>query len=209
MHLDPDSAFVESVLGIVDSIPPGRVMTYGDVAAALGSRGARVVGQVMSHYGSGVAWWRVIRAGGHPPIEHEERALVHYLAEGTPLVVTTGTDAYRIAPAARWLPPHRVLGPTVDDQTRCIHYQTELDVIAIKFFCCGEYYPCHLCHAESAGHEARTWPYASRAELAVLCGVCSTELSIADYLGVDSCPSCAAPFNSGCRLHAHLYFDTH
>ena len=108
MRLDPDSAFVESVLGIVDSIPPGRVMTYGDVAAALGSRGARLVGQVMSHYGADVAWWRVIRAGGHPPIEHEKRALQHYLAEETPLLLPAGTGSstatYRIAPAARWFP---------------------------------------------------------------------------------------------------------
>lgn len=105
MRLDPDSAFVESVLGIVDSIPPGRVMTYGDVAAALGSRGARVVGQIMSHYGSDVAWWRVIRAGGHPPIEHEKRALQHYLAEATPLRGDITTGVYRIDYAlARWSP---------------------------------------------------------------------------------------------------------
>lgn len=28
-----------------------------------------------------------------------------------------------------------VHGPTVDDQTRCVHYQTDLDVIAIRFAC--------------------------------------------------------------------------
>ncbi|NUT59201.1 MAG: DNA-binding protein, partial [Agromyces sp.] len=33
--------FVEAVLAIVDDIPPGCVATYGDVAAVLGSRGAR------------------------------------------------------------------------------------------------------------------------------------------------------------------------
>ncbi|MEF2979001.1 CHY zinc finger protein [Subtercola sp. YIM 133946] len=100
----------------------------------------------------------------------------------------------------------RVLGPTVDDQTRCVHYRSELDVIAIRFACCGEYYPCHLCHAENAGHDARTWPAGRRNERAVLCGVCHTELTIAEYLGVDACPHCAAAFNPGCRLHSHLYF---
>ncbi|WP_253259885.1 CHY zinc finger protein [Subtercola boreus] len=99
-----------------------------------------------------------------------------------------------------------MLGQSVDDQTRCIHYHSELDVIAIRFACCGEYYPCHLCHTESAGHEVRTWPVAERDALAVLCGVCSSELTIVDYLDVDACPYCAAPFNPGCRLHAHLYF---
>lgn len=100
----------------------------------------------------------------------------------------------------------RVLGATVDDQTRCIHYHSELDVIAIRFACCGEYYPCHLCHAESAGHEARTWPVALQDALAIVCGVCEVELSISDYLGVEACPHCGAPFNPGCRLHSHLYF---
>lgn len=98
-----EPAFVTHVLGIVESIPPGRVMTYGDVAAVLGSRGARLVGQIMARHGAGLPWWRVIRAGGHPPIGHEERALHHYRAEGTPL--KTGPNGYRIDyPAARWSP---------------------------------------------------------------------------------------------------------
>ena len=61
-------------------------MTYGDVAAAIGSRAARAVGQVMAHYGSEAPWWRVVRASGHPAIHHEAQALEHYRAEGTPLV---------------------------------------------------------------------------------------------------------------------------
>jgi len=60
-------------------------MTYGDVAATLGSRAARAVGTVLARYGSDVAWWRVIRSGGHPPVGHENRALEHYTAESTPV----------------------------------------------------------------------------------------------------------------------------
>lgn len=77
------------MLAVVESIPPGRVMTYGDVAAAIGSRAARGVGQVMAYYGSDVAWWRVIRASGHPAIGHEARALEHYRTEGTLLMPGT------------------------------------------------------------------------------------------------------------------------
>ena len=96
-------AFVTHVLGIVESIPPGRVMTYGDVAAVLGSRGARLVGQILARHGADLPWWRVIRAGGHPPVGHEERALSHYSAEGTPL--KTGPHGYRIDyGAAHWSP---------------------------------------------------------------------------------------------------------
>jgi len=95
---DPDSgrdSFVERVLEVVDGIPPGRVMTYGDVAATLGSRAARMVGQIMAYYGSDVPWWRVVRAGGRPPADHERIALQHYRAEGTPLV-GVGTPTYRV-----------------------------------------------------------------------------------------------------------------
>ena len=101
----------------------------------------------------------------------------------------------------------RVLGPVVDDETRCIHYRSPLDVVAIRFACCGEYYPCHLCHAEAAGHPARQWPIAERDREAVLCGVCGHELTIAEYLAADACPRCTAPFNPGCHLHTHLYFE--
>ena len=81
----PSDDFVSRVLAVVEAIPPGHVMTYGDVAATIGSRAARAVGQVMARYGSEVPWWRVIRSGGHPPVCHEERALEHYEAESTPL----------------------------------------------------------------------------------------------------------------------------
>ncbi|WP_309071631.1 CHY zinc finger protein [Arthrobacter sp.] len=102
----------------------------------------------------------------------------------------------------------RVLGPTVDDQTRCIHYRTVLDVVAIKFKCCGEFYPCHLCHAETADHAAAVWPAGEQDTEAILCGVCKETMRIRDYLGADACSSCRAPFNPGCRLHKHLYFGT-
>ena len=101
----------------------------------------------------------------------------------------------------------RVLGPVVDDETRCIHYRSTLDVIAIRFACCGEYYPCHLCHAEAAGHPAQQWPLDARDARAVLCGVCGHELTIADYLRADACPECGTAFNPGCRLHTELYFQ--
>jgi alkylated DNA nucleotide flippase Atl1 len=86
--------FVSRVLAVVESIPPGRVMAYGDVAAAIGSRAARGVGQVMAYYGSDYPWWRVIRASGQPPLCHDDEALPHYEAEGTPLVPTA--SGYRI-----------------------------------------------------------------------------------------------------------------
>lgn len=101
----PDRGFAEAVLAIVDDIPEGKVLSYGEVAAMLGSRASRAVGQVMAYYGSASPWWRVLRAGGHPPRGLAARALPYYEAEGTPLIETNNEDGYRVDYArARWRP---------------------------------------------------------------------------------------------------------
>lgn len=100
-----------------------------------------------------------------------------------------------------------VFGETVDDETRCVHYNTAADVVAIRFYCCLRFYPCHLCHAAAADHAARQWPVALWAEQAILCGACHHALSITEYSAAARCPHCTAPFNDGCRAHAHLYFE--
>jgi O-6-methylguanine DNA methyltransferase len=59
-------AFRSKVIAVVRRIPPGRVATYGDVAAAAGSpRASRAVGNIMRECRSaGVPCHRVIAAGG-------------------------------------------------------------------------------------------------------------------------------------------------
>jgi uncharacterized CHY-type Zn-finger protein len=113
---------------------------------------------------------------------------------------------------ARW-EPYRVRPPvhglSLDPQTRCAHWASPLDVIAIKMRCCGAYYACRECHDALAGHPARVWAVEDFGELAVLCGVCGAELSVDQYLACDSrCTSCGAGFNPGCARHKHLYFAT-
>ncbi len=89
---------------MVEAIPRGRVMTYGDVAAAIGSRAARAVGQTMAYYGADVPWWRVIRANGRPAADHEALALEHFRDEGTPLTWTS-SGTFRVdLSVARWIP---------------------------------------------------------------------------------------------------------
>lgn len=92
----PAEDFAAAVLAVVAEIPPGRVMTYGGVAAALGSRAPRAVGKVMAHHGHATHWWRVIPASGRPPTGHEAEALPEYRAEGTPLRFAPGADSYRV-----------------------------------------------------------------------------------------------------------------
>ncbi|MBB6420647.1 MGMT family protein [Streptomyces massasporeus] len=79
--------YAEQVLDVAALIPPGRVMTYGDVAEWLEQGGPRQVGRVMALYGGAAPWWRVVRADGVLLPGHELRALGHYRAEGTPLKV--------------------------------------------------------------------------------------------------------------------------
>ena len=78
--------FVSRVLAVVDSIPPGKVMTYGDVAELMGRGTARTVGTVLSHHGREVPWHRVVQASGRPAEPHLDEALRLLAAEGCPLV---------------------------------------------------------------------------------------------------------------------------
>ena len=100
-----DDDWFSRVIGVVETIPEGRVMTYGSVAAVLGSRSSRGVGKVMAHAGSELAWWRVIRASGHPAEGHEQRALELYRVEGTPLRWSRAGTWKVDLPAASWSPP--------------------------------------------------------------------------------------------------------
>src|SRR5436190_13659926 len=64
--MTPDSLFTSRVLSVVRRIPPGRVATYGDVAAMAGQpRAARAVGNIMRDCRRpDVPCHRVIAAGG-------------------------------------------------------------------------------------------------------------------------------------------------
>lgn len=102
----------------------------------------------------------------------------------------------------------RVRGAILDDQGRCAHYSTELDIVAIRFFCCGEFYACHRCHEEYADHLAAQWPVEKLDAKAIQCGACKSRIRIEEYLEITACPHCEAAFNPGCSLHTELYFET-
>lgn len=92
-------AFASDVLDVVDAIPAGHVLSYGDVAELIGAGGPRLVARVMSTFGGSVPWWRVLRADGTPAPVVAERALAAYRAEGTPMRPSgTRVDMAR----ARW-----------------------------------------------------------------------------------------------------------
>lgn len=78
-----DDGRTESVVALVNQIPPARVVTYGDLGEA-SHVGARRVGQILARQGHELAWWRVVDASGRPPAAAQEAAAQHYEAEGTP-----------------------------------------------------------------------------------------------------------------------------
>jgi methylated-DNA-protein-cysteine methyltransferase-like protein len=80
----PDD-FAEDVLALVETIPVGRVMSYGAIAECIGRGGPRQVGTVMARYGGAVPWHRVVTASGRVVPGHEVEALRLLRAEGTPL----------------------------------------------------------------------------------------------------------------------------
>ena len=63
--MQDDSRYRERVYKLVRRIPPGRVMTYGQIAEILGDGyTARTVGFVMHASGDKTPWHRVINARG-------------------------------------------------------------------------------------------------------------------------------------------------
>lgn len=102
-----------------------------------------------------------------------------------------------------------VCGTKVDAQTRCAHYNSDVDIIAIKFKCCAKWFPCFECHAETTAHSPEVWAVGEFDTPAVLCGGCGHQLSVAEYLECDSiCPKCRREFNPGCARHYNLYFES-
>ncbi|WP_376776801.1 CHY zinc finger protein [Sporosarcina sp. NCCP-2331] len=100
-----------------------------------------------------------------------------------------------------------VHGLLIDEETRCVHFHTEADRIAIKFYCCKTYYPCYDCHEETGCGDHAVWPVEQFDEKAVLCGSCGHELTVNEYINSHHrCPSCRSGFNPGCSLHRNLYF---
>jgi uncharacterized CHY-type Zn-finger protein len=102
-----------------------------------------------------------------------------------------------------------VKGKIIDKHTRCIHYHSELDIIAIKMKCCNEYYACFFCHDESADHQPEVWKKTEFENKAILCGNCNMELTIHQYFNYGyQCPNCGSNFNPKCKNHNHLYFES-
>lgn len=75
----------ERVATVARLVPPGRLVSYGDIAALL-QMSPRAVGKAMAtHAGDDVPWWRVTNASGDLPRHLRDEAFAHYRAEGIPI----------------------------------------------------------------------------------------------------------------------------
>lgn len=75
----------ELVRALVAAIPPGRVATYGDIAAVAGLSTPRTVGWIMRTDAGDLPWHRVIGAGGKPAAHIADRQLRLLADEGVPI----------------------------------------------------------------------------------------------------------------------------
>ena len=101
----PDSAgLLRRIAAVVAAIPPGRVATYGQVAAQAGNRrAARQVAWALRAYADrGLPWHRVIGAGGaiRLPGDGLQRQRALLLAEG----VAVSPDGRLDLAAHQWRP---------------------------------------------------------------------------------------------------------
>lgn len=85
------SDFKAKVVEVVSSVPRGKVVSYGQVAAYVGlPRAAREVGWVLSVLGEVTPWWRVINNKGYISIRgninaDKERQAGLLILEGIPV----------------------------------------------------------------------------------------------------------------------------
>lgn len=70
-------------MAVLQSLRPGDVMTYGEVATEAGHPGAaRAVGRLLATSGDGLPWWRVVAADGRLVPGHEREHARRLRAEG-------------------------------------------------------------------------------------------------------------------------------
>ena len=95
----------ELVLSCAELVPPGHVVSYGDIAE-LANTSPRRVGTIMASRGGEVAWWRVTNRNGELPAHLLPLARKHWQREG--------------------------IGHT-DQRCQFVHHQMDLEALATLF----------------------------------------------------------------------------
>jgi methylated-DNA-protein-cysteine methyltransferase-like protein len=80
-----DDEIIERVRAVVEAIPAGEVLSYGEVADRAGLRSARLVGRILAE-SDGLPWHRVVRADGTPTPHLAAKQSALLRAEGVRIV---------------------------------------------------------------------------------------------------------------------------
>lgn len=79
---------------VVASLAVAEVVSYGEVARRAGRRGAaRAVGAFLAEHGTGLPWWRVVRADGSLAVHKPREQARRLRAEGVEVVAGRVVDA--------------------------------------------------------------------------------------------------------------------
>lgn len=97
-----------------------------------------------------------------------------------------------------------IKGIEIDSCGRCLHYHTDLDIVALQCGECKQYYACYQCHDQLCDHTFKAIDI--RNSKPVMCGQCKNCLTYAQYQHYQ-CPFCQANFNPRCGLHKDIYFE--
>jgi methylated-DNA-protein-cysteine methyltransferase-like protein len=94
--------FAARVRKVLLALPPGDVVTYGEVAALAGRPGAaRGVGAILAGSGDGgLPWWRVVNSQGRLVPGHEREHARRLRAEGVTVDLEAGRVRFTRRPAA-------------------------------------------------------------------------------------------------------------
>lgn len=106
------TTFTERVIHIIQSIPSGKVMTYGQIATLAGNpRGARQVVRILHSMSQkyDLPWHRIINAKGEIALKDSEGSFAQkdrLLSEGITLTQSGKVDLsyYRYSPVTEWVP---------------------------------------------------------------------------------------------------------
>lgn len=97
----------------------------------------------------------------------------------------------------------QIYGKLTDSQGRCVHYHTQLDIIANRCSRCNKLYACYKCHDETEDHSFS--PVYAMEPKTVMCGACGKYFSYIEYKTITACPDCGLSFNPGCSKHECIY----
>ncbi|MGT2933763.1 CHY zinc finger protein [Streptococcus catagoni] len=97
-----------------------------------------------------------------------------------------------------------ILGIALDNESRCLHYHGDSDIVALKCRQCQAYFACYHCHDALRSHHFLA--NQAQEKYPVLCGACKHFLTKESY-EKGYCPFCLRLFNPNCSLHKDIYFS--